>query len=116
MRKILKKIINEKKLKKYEKLVDKGTIVLFLMCLLPLFPDDELNYLIGLSKMKAKTYIPIMVVGHSGGLLTLAYIGNGVSFKNPLLYVLLTGALIAGLLLIYYSRKQFFSKKPKEQL
>ncbi len=104
-RKIIGKVVKKETMQKYDKIFDKGKLVLFLMYFLPLFPDDELSYLAGISSMKSKIYIPIMLMGHIGGSLSLAYIGNGISIKDPLFIFLSLITLIGGILfIIYYKR------------
>ena len=59
-RKIIKHLVKEETLRKYDKVFEKGKTILFLMYLLPLFPDDELSYLAGFSSIKAKVFLPIV--------------------------------------------------------
>jgi len=62
---------------------------------LPLFPDDELSYLAGFSAMKPKIFLPLMIIGHISGSLSLAYMGNGIkSVKEPLFIILSLVTLI----------------------
>ena len=75
------------------------------MYFLPIFPDDELSYLAGFSSMKAKVFIPIMLLGHIGGSLGLAFLGSGLSYSNPLFIIFSLITLIAGVLfVIFYKR------------
>jgi len=59
-RKIIQHLVKPNTLKKYDKLFEKGKLILCLMNFLPLFPDDELACLAGFSSMKAKIFIPII--------------------------------------------------------
>lgn len=105
-RKIIKHIVKEKTIRKYDYLFEKGKLLLFLAYFLPLFPDDELSYLAGLSAMDSKTFIPLMVIGHISGSLALAYIGNGIqSIKEPMFIILSIFTLVCGILFILYYRK-----------
>ena len=71
---------------------------MFLAYFLPLFPDDELSYLAGISAMKPKIFLPIMAIGHIGGSLALAYAGNGIqSVKEPLFIILSLVTLAGGI-------------------
>lgn len=99
-RKILNHVVKEETLGKYDKLFEKGKMLLFLMYFLPFFPDDELSYLAGFSKLKTKEYILIMMLGHITGSLSLAYVGAGVSTKDPLFIVLSGISLIGGILIV----------------
>ena len=104
-RRIVKRAVKEETLKKYDHLFEKGKLILFLMYFLPLFPDDELSYLAGFSSMKAKVFIPIMMIGHIGGSLSLAYIGSGLSYKDPLFIGISLVTLLAGILFVVYYRR-----------
>jgi len=102
---IIEKLVKQKTIKKYDKLFEKGKGILFLMYFLPLFPDDELSYLAGFSSIKSKIFIPIMALGHIGGSLGLAYIGSGLSSKDPLFIIWSILTLIAGFLFLKYYKK-----------
>ncbi len=104
-RKIIKHVVKQETLDKYDKVFEKGKLILFLMYFLPIFPDDELSYLAGFSSMRARGFIPIMLIGHIGGSLGLAFLGSGLSYSNPLFIILSVITLIAGILfVIFYKR------------
>ncbi len=106
-RKILQHLVAKETLTKYDTLFEKGELLLFIMYFLPLFPDDELSYLAGFSSMKAKAFIPIMLIGHIGGSLGLAYLGSGFSYSDPLFIALSITSLILGLLFVILHRKKY---------
>lgn len=104
-RNIIKHVVKEATLQKYDHYVDKWVVLLFLAYFLPLFPDDELSYLAGFSSMKSKIFLPLMLIGHVSGSLSLAYIGNGIqSFKEPLFIILSLITLIGGIWFVLYYR------------
>jgi uncharacterized membrane protein YdjX (TVP38/TMEM64 family) len=73
---------------------------------LPLFPDDEISYLAGFSKISPKIFLTLMIIGHLGGSLSLAYLGNGIkSIKEPMFIVLSLITLIGGILFALYYKK-----------
>ena len=98
-------VVKSETLQKYDKVFDKGKLVLFIMYFLPLFPDDELSYLAGISSMKPKAFIPIMMIGHVGGSLGLAFIGNGLSYRDPLFIALSVITLAFGVLFVYLYKR-----------
>jgi len=105
-RKIIKKIVKEETIKKYDYYFDKGKLLLFLAYYLPLFPDDELSYLAGFSNMKAGIFLPIMIIGHVGWSLSLAYIWNGIkSIKEPMFIILSLITLIGWIWFTWHYRK-----------
>ncbi len=105
-RKIIKHVVEPKTIKKYDHYFEKGKMLLFLAYFLPIFPDDEISYLAGFSKIKEKIFLLLMAIGHISGSLFLAYIGNGIqSFKEPLFIILSLVTLISGVLLVLHYRK-----------
>lgn len=104
-RKIIKHVVKPKTLKKYDRLFEKGAILLFIMYALPLFPDDELSYLAGFSAMKSRMFISLMVLGHITGSLSLAYIGSGISYKDPLFIFISLFTLVLGILFVILYRR-----------
>jgi len=105
-RKIILHLVKEETMKKYDYYINKGKILLFLAYFLPLFPDDEISYLAGFSSMSPKVFLPLMIIGHLSGSLSLAYIGNGIqSIKEPMFIFLSLITLIGGILFVLYSKR-----------
>ena len=63
--KLVKTIFKEKTVNKYIKYIDneKFSIFFFITILLPFFPDDLLCYIAGLSNIKTKKFILIIILG-----------------------------------------------------
>lgn len=105
-RRIIKHVVKPETIQKYDYYFDKGKLLLFLAYFLPLFPDDELSYLAGMSAMKPKIFLPLMVIGHISGSLSLAYLGNGIkSAKEPMFIILSLITLIGGIWFALHYRK-----------
>ena len=104
-RRIIQHVVKEETLAKYDKIFDKGKLLLFLMYFLPLFPDDELCYLAGFSSIKTRVYIPIMMFGQIGGSLGLAYTGSGISYKDPVFILLSVVSLAGGVIFVLLYKK-----------
>jgi uncharacterized membrane protein YdjX (TVP38/TMEM64 family) len=105
-RKMIKHVVKPETIKKYDHYLDKGKVLLFLAYFLPVFPDDELSYLAGLSAIKARVFLPLMVIGHASGSLALAYVGNGIqSVKEPIFIFLSLITLIGGIWFALHYRK-----------
>ncbi|MBL7190315.1 TVP38/TMEM64 family protein [bacterium] len=100
-RPLLKRLVKESTIKRYEYLVSGGSktpyqsIILFLIYFLPLFPDDEISYLVGLSKMPRKPFWLANIFGHVGGSLSLAYIGSGINTRDFIFWVLFIATFLA---------------------
>ncbi|MFC1730896.1 TVP38/TMEM64 family protein [candidate division KSB1 bacterium] len=105
-RRIVKHVVKAKTMKKYDHYINKGKILLFLAYFLPLFPDDEISYLAGISAIKPKIFLPLMAIGHISGSLSLAYFGNGVqSIKEPMFIIFSSITLIGGVWFVWHYRK-----------
>ena len=105
-RKIIKHLVKKETIQKYDYIFEKGKLLLFLAYFLPLFPDDELSYLAGLSAISPRIFLPLMAIGHISGSLSLAYIGNGIqSFKEPMFIILSLITLIGGIWFAWHYRK-----------
>ncbi|MDZ7798251.1 MAG: TVP38/TMEM64 family protein [Patescibacteria group bacterium] len=105
-RKIIKHLVKKETIQKYDYIFEKGKLLLFLAYFLPLFPDDELSYLAGLSAISPRIFLPLMAIGHISGSLSLAYIGNGIqSFKEPMFIILSLITLIGGIWFAWHYQK-----------
>lgn len=105
-RKVIQHVVKAKTVKKYDHYFEKGKALLFLAYFLPLFPDDELSYLAGISAISPRIFLPLMAIGHVSGSLSLAYIGNGIqSFKEPMFIILSIITLIGGVWFLWHFRK-----------
>ncbi|MDD5331977.1 MAG: VTT domain-containing protein [Candidatus Nanoarchaeia archaeon] len=105
-RKIIKHVVKPETLQKYDHFIEKGRVLLFLAYFLPLFPDDEISYLAGVSAINPRVFLPLMIIGHISGSLSLAYIGNGIqSIKEPMFIILSLITLIGGIWFVLHYRK-----------
>lgn len=104
-RKVAEKFVKQETLDKYDRYISNKSFILFILYFLPLFPDDELSYLAGLSKMKFRMFFLANFFGHIGGSLGLAYLGSGINTKDPLFWIL-TGVTLIGFPLLYWLLKK----------
>lgn len=98
-RRLVERFAPEHDLEKYDRLVGDRPFVLFLIYFLPFFPDDELSYMVGLSRMRARAFAAAAVLGHIGGSWSLSYVGAGVKTYDPFFWVLV-GLTVAGFPLV----------------
>lgn len=79
------KFVSQKSLKKYENLINssKGEITIALMLLFPFFPDDIINFLVGLSGMSFKKYFIILILTRPWEILIASAMGSA-SITVPL--------------------------------
>jgi uncharacterized membrane protein YdjX (TVP38/TMEM64 family) len=100
----VEKIVAKETLEKFDFIVERqGTLIAFLLFLIPGFPKDYLSFILGLSKMPLRVFLVITTVGRMPGtfLLTLqganVYKGRFITF-----FVLLGLFLVAALILFLY--------------
>ena len=86
--------VDKKLLAKFDYLAEsKGTLVLFLIFLLPAFPDDIICYIAGLTSIKIRTLVLISLLGRLPGNLLLSITGSGVAESNTQLVVIVLSIL-----------------------
>lgn len=100
-RPIVSRFVTKETIEKYDAYISDKSLVLFLFYFLPLFPDDEMSYLAGLSKMKFRMFLLANIFGHVGGSLGLAYIGSGIDTRDPIFWILFVVTLV-GFPLVWY--------------
>ena len=104
-RKVAEKFVKQETLDKYDRYISNKSLILFILYFLPLFPDDELSYLAGLSKMKFRMFFLANFFGHVGGSLGLAYLGSGINTKDPLFWIL-SAVTLVGFPALYWLLKK----------
>jgi len=103
-RPLLRLGLSEKSLAKYDRYIGGSGFFLFLAYWLPFFPDDELSYIAGFSKMSWRRFMIANVFGQVGGSVSLAFAGAGV-FRGFFPYAMLFGSLIAGCVCFWLIRR-----------
>lgn len=87
--------VNKKILDKFDYLAKtKGTFILFLIFLLPAFPDDVICYIAGLTSIKIRTLILISLAGRLPGYIALSFTGSGAAEGNMRLVAIMVGVVV----------------------
>jgi uncharacterized membrane protein YdjX (TVP38/TMEM64 family) len=86
-------------------------LIIFTMIALPFFPDDELSYLMGLTRFPIGLFFIVTAVGHILGSFALAFLGSGEPFTGILFFTLATTTLLCFLGLLIGSFKWRSSKE-----
>lgn len=82
-RPFVERFVDKKILAKFDYLIEShGTLVFFLIFLLPAFPDDLICYIAGLTTIKIRTLVLISLLGRLPGNLLLSITGAGVAESN----------------------------------
>ena len=102
---LVEKIVKKERLNKLNKMFEKaGSLALFLFFLIPVFPDDIISYLIGLTKMDIKKVLILSTVARIPKYLAFNIIGNGLYTKNLVLVISLSVVLILISVILYIYR------------
>lgn len=109
-RSIADRFVSPATMAKYDKYVAGQSLILFFVYFLPLFPDDEVSYLVGLSKMKFRVFLVANLLGHVGGSLSLAYLGSGLSAKDPIFWILSAFTLVGFVIVWWLFRRDGLKK------
>ena len=73
----VEKIVTTSAIQKYDYFIEhRGTPLIFILFFIPGLPKDSFSYLIGLSRMKAKTFFLICTIGRLTGTVMLSVSGN----------------------------------------
>lgn len=87
-RPFVERFVKKHDLDKFDKLTKKaGPLVLFLIFLLPGFPDDAICYIAGLSNLPIRTLVLVSLAGRLPGYLATSFIGAGFGGANIQLIV-----------------------------
>jgi uncharacterized membrane protein YdjX (TVP38/TMEM64 family) len=101
----VEKVIDSKILGKYDHFMEhRGTLITFILFLIPGFPKDALSYIIGLSHMKTTTFLMVCTGGRLFGTIMLSVSGNCARNNQNIAMVAILGisALIVALTYYYH--------------
>ena len=105
-RPFIEKIIGHKKVEKFDNMIStKGEVALFLLYLLPAFPDDIISYIAGLSNIKIRRLIVIAILGRLPTFLVLNMAGAGLNLESYSFWILIGGIIIVSLVGLKYRDK-----------
>ena len=106
-RPFVERVIERDTLKRLDQLsARRGVVTLFLLFLLPAFPDDALCFVAGLTAIPLGTLMLIALIGRFPGMLMLNLVGSGFAEEEILVPILLTSILLAVSFLVWVYRKQ----------
>lgn len=104
-RPLVEKIFSKKIISKFDYITNsKGTFVLFLIFLLPTFPDDLICYLAGLTKIPIRQLIAVSVAGRLPGFLVLNLMGSGLAKESIRPVAVFTALTLIFLAIAYWRR------------
>ncbi len=103
----VEKAISQEHIKKYDDFMEhQGSLVSFVLFLVPGFPKDSLCYIIGLSHMKISHFMMISTVGRLLGTILLSLAGScSRNHNNKVLVIVLALSAVAVALAFFYREK-----------
>ncbi|MCK9362181.1 MAG: TVP38/TMEM64 family protein [Syntrophales bacterium] len=113
----VEKIISPATIQKYDYFIEhKGIPVIFILFFIPGFPKDILSYIIGLSRLKASTFILICATGRLTGTILLSLSGSYArsNHTGALATVIAVGVVIT-ILGSWYHEKILFLLRGKKK-
>ena len=108
---LVERIVKPETLRKYDYVLEhKGVFIAFFLFLIPGFPKDYLCYILGLSHMRAWTFLIISTVGRLFGTIMLSVFGSFA--RNNEFWPLAALLVITGLCLFvaYFYREKWLEK------
>jgi uncharacterized membrane protein YdjX (TVP38/TMEM64 family) len=105
-RPFVEKIIEKKKLNHWHEKIEAGGIpILFTIFLLPIFPDDLICYIAGLTRLKIKNLMLVAFFGRLPSHIVLSIIGAGSDYKNPWIMGIIASYVLL-VIITYVNRKE----------
>ncbi len=105
-RPFVEKVVDKPILEKFDYLsTRKGQFALFMLFLLPAFPDDALCFIAGLTAIPLRQLVAIAFLGRLPGMIILNLVGNGIAHDNDILAVVLFSFVLAVSVFGWYHRK-----------
>jgi len=115
-RPLIRGIVSKKVINKYDGYIQNVSVfILSLIMWLPLFPDDEILYILGMSKTKVKKITIPVFIGKTGGA-CLAFIGAGLEKYSPFVFHIIFLVLLMTVMGFYYRNtlERWFEKLMKK--
>lgn len=115
-RPLVERFFNKKHIEKFDYITkNNGTLTLFLIFLLPAFPDDLICFLAGLTTIPIRTLIVISILGRLPGYYLLALTGSDLSQGGISPGVLTAGVVALFVILVAYLQKEWLNDFVKSQ-
>lgn len=106
-RPLLEKIFKKESIAKFDfALGDNAAIILFLIFLLPGFPDDMVGYMAGLTDIPFKKLLVLITIGRFPTIVVTNYIGMGLGRDNFLPVIIASVAVVIFLGIIAWQREK----------
>lgn len=109
-RPLLEKIFKKSSIEKFDfALGDHAAIILFLIFLLPGFPDDMVGYMAGLTNIPFNKLLALILIGRLPTIIITNYVGMGLSGSNLLPVIIISLILVIFLALLTWQHKKILN-------
>lgn len=112
------KFVSPELLEKYDHIKEsKLTIILFLIFLFPLFPDDMLCFIAGLSGLPVKTFVIIVLLARTPSVFINNMIGAGIMDDSPTQFIIAVAIYAVLIIILFFNRKRLdaFIRRSKKK-
>ena len=112
----VEKIINPQIIQKYDHFMEhRGTLITFILFLIPGFPKDAISYIIGLSHMKTSIFLLVCTSGRLLGTTMLSISGNYARNDQNVAMLAILGISALLVLLAYYYHHEILNLVRKKR-
>ena len=108
-RPLVEKVITKEALGRFDFLTKKGSLVFFLIFLIPGLPDDAVGYVAGLTKIPIRKLLFLAIVGRLPAIVGTNLIGSGLGAGN-IAPVVIISVVVLAILAILYAKKDAVMK------
>jgi uncharacterized membrane protein YdjX (TVP38/TMEM64 family) len=92
-------------LERFDGFVSRGGVpALFVIFLLPTFPDDAVCFLAGLTDLRMRTLVTLVVVGRFPSFIAVAYAGDSLAEADPLTFGVVSIVTLVVTVVVYAKR------------
>ena len=104
-RPFVESIINKSVMEKIDQSSNSIAKTLFVLYLIPILPHDAFTYIAGLTNIKFKKFVLVVLIGRLPSILFLSVIGYQLTQLSLLFSIILLAIVVIGGVLIFYQRK-----------
>lgn len=106
-RPFVERFVDKKHLQKFDYIAGtNGGFILFLVFLLPAFPDDLICFIAGLTALKIRVLVLISILGRLPGYLVLSFTGSGVAENNIKMVVIILSIVMVVSAVAFWQRRR----------
>lgn len=105
----VERVVDTAALDRWDRFVaDRGLVGLFVVLLLPGFPDDLLCFVAGLSRLRLRTFLLLVAVGRTPSFLAVAYAGTALAEGATAVFAVSVVAIAVASITVYAARERVF--------